>query len=671
MNMNKKDFFDRPQGCYYMDNAEEIAAYCIKYFPEDVEHILRVAEEVCENIFLFDLKWDMERTYEPIIFKDEIDWNFMPANDPEFIWQFNRHRYFICLGQAYQLTKNEKYTQCFMRLLEDWVVRIPLVDENKFGPWRTLETGLRGEYWNKALHYFKDSPLMSDGFIELFYKSMLEHGEHIIANHYAYKFMSNWGVIENHGLFEIGIMLPQSERTREFVSIALNNLEIEARLQIMDDGVHWEQSPMYHNEVLHCYLDVLLLAKRNNISVPNTLKAAIKKMVEAGIAGMKPDGHQLMMGDSDDTDIRDLINVAAYIFEDPVFRFYGNTRLDFESVWDIGIIGSEIFRKMEKTPLNYTSVALEDSGNYYLRTSWKNNANYLHFHCGTLGAGHGHSDKLHIDLVIEGEDILMDAGRYTYVTGPDRFEFKDPTAHNTLIVDKQFFTVCKDNWECSKLSQPVKQQWKLKEHLEFVQGGHLGYQDIGVFLNRKIIHIKPDIYIFVDECYSGEKHIYNQFFHFNSVGDVSVSDQKVTYTGIKACADIYFLSSLNSLHKKPSRLSRNYNLVEENVCIETEFSGSGLQSAITVIHGGPKGELGNFSVELLPVKSALKHNLYPSSKAEALKIRNGSKTYVVIICHEEVNSPTDLVEVDGCLGYGSVIVFDKDRECIVGDVLCW
>ena len=37
----------------------------------------------------------------------------------------------------------------------------------------------------------------------------------------------------------------------------------------MGDGMHWEQSPMYLNEVLHCYLDTINLCKRNNIEIPN------------------------------------------------------------------------------------------------------------------------------------------------------------------------------------------------------------------------------------------------------------------------------------------------------------------------------------------------------------------------------------------------------------------
>ena len=57
--------------------------------------------------------------------------------------------------------------------------------------------------------------------------------------------------------------------------------------------------------------------------------------------------------------------------------------------------------------------------------------------------------------------------------------------------------------------------------------------------------------------------------------------------------------------------------------------------------------------------------------AEALKIITGEKEYVVILCHQEVNSPTDLVEADGCMGYGNVIVFDKAEDVLVGDVLNW
>ena len=96
-------------------------------------------------------------------------------------------------------------------------------------------------------------------------------------------------------------------------------------------------------------------------------------------------------------------------------------------------------------------------------------------------------------------------------------------------------------------------------------------------------------------------------------------------------------------------------------------SGDGFVSMITVI----SKEALDVQTEKVPVISALKRITYEDRQAEALRLTVGATgaQYVISICHEEVNSPTDLIEVDGCLGYGNVIVFDKNRETLVGTVL--
>ncbi|MBE5960708.1 MAG: heparinase [Lachnospiraceae bacterium] len=671
--MTKADFFDRENECYYFDDPDAIADFCRENWPEDVSHILRIADEVIRNEFLFDLKWDMERTYEPVIFDKEIVWDYKPGNDPEFIYQFNRHRFFICLGQAYALTKDEKYAKKFFELLMHWIKNMPLCNQNKWSCWRTIEAGLRGEYWSKAFRYFKDSPHMTDEIVDAFYQSLTVHANYLIESHSPFRLMSNWGVLENHGLFNIAMTFPQSEQTKEYAKIALDHMATEARLQIMSDGVQWEQSPMYHNEVLHCYMDVLILAKRNHIPIPAVIYEKVHKMALVNIAWSKPDHHQFMNGDSDDTDVRDMITKAAYLFDDPVLKKHGFKVLDFETVWDLGIGAEYEYEEMEEEESENISFALMDSGNYYLRSNWSETGNLLHFQCGTLGAGHGHSDKLHIDLVINGEDVLMDAGRYNYVAGPERYEFKDPTAHNTLTVDDRLFTVCKDSWECSKLSQPVNQKHTFTDEYEFVQGGHLGYMDLenGVFVNRKIIYIKPDVYIIMDELYTGGSHKYEQYFHFNSQGEVTVNGKKVTYHGKTQETELYFLSDGVNLQKKQTRLSRNYNQAEQNETVVARLKKKGFASMFTVIYGKKKESMDEILVEKVPVKSNFKQNYHPDEWAEAVEISVHGKQYVAIICHQEVNTPTDQTEASSCLGFGNVIVFNKARETEVGEVLLY
>lgn len=683
--MTKQEFFARGNEYMFMDDPEKIAGYCRREWPNDCAHIIRVADEVCENQFIFDLSCDLERTWEYVNFEGgSVDWEYMPGDDPEFIYQFNRHRFFICLGQAYHLTGDEKYAFHFVRLLMSWITNIKRTPETEHTTWRILEVGIRGEFWVKAIYYFKDSPSLTDEVINAFYDCLKEHAEYIIQMHSPYRYMSNWGVMENHGLFLIGMVMTDSKLRERYTSIALEHMEVQARMQIMGDGVQWEQSPMYHNEVLHCFLDILILASRNGIEVPESISRAVYRMAYVNLAWKKPDHHQFIMGDSDDTDIRGSISVAAFLYKDPVLKSGGSVKLDYESVWDLGIECETLYEEMETQQPDFTSIALSDSGNYYLRENWREDGNLLHFHCGTLGAGHGHSDKLHVDLVLAGEDVLTDAGRYNYVTGPKRFEFKDPPAHNTVTVDGRYFTVCRDSWECSKLCQPVKQGFRFTDTCEFVQGGHLGYLDqpSGVFVNRKIVHIKPDLYLIMDEMYTGDAHTYEQYWNFSETGKAELSLEmparpaeptgpvyQAAFKGKRSEALFSFLTPGIHAELEKSRISRHYNKAEDRDRIKISLDGHAFTSLLTVIQGGPIGAWQPCHVEHLPVKSALKGTYYPPSMAEAVKIVSPGREYVIIICHQEVNSPTDLVEADGCLGFGNVIVFDKNISDKVGTVL--
>ena len=108
---------EKAKKIFSVDDPGQVAAYCRRNWPEDVAHVMRTADEACENTFLFDYRWDMERTWKPVHFDGEIDWGIIPWGDPEFIWQFNRHRFLPCLAQAYVMTGDEKYAQCFVKYL--------------------------------------------------------------------------------------------------------------------------------------------------------------------------------------------------------------------------------------------------------------------------------------------------------------------------------------------------------------------------------------------------------------------------------------------------------------------------------------------------------------------------------------------------------------------------
>ena len=672
--MKSTEFFNQDKR-FFLEDRDSVARYAKEHFPEECRKAIACANDIAGKKFVFDMRWDMERTDFPVKFDGEIDWLKQPHDDPEWIYAFNRMHFWLILGQAYALTKDEKYASAFAEQMCGWVDRVKCDDPKCAKAWRTIEAGLRMEYWMKSICFFAGSPALTDEVMEKFLASMTEHAEYIMGIHDSFNLISNWGVLANHGLFVAGVMLPSTPRTAEYRREALCRLEQEIRIQVYSDGVQWEQSPMYHNEVLHDFLDVVLLAKRNKITLPETLENKTRDMCFADLYAQKPDGNELSNGDSDEIDDRDLLSKGAFLYHDGLLKHGGNEHLDFETVWELGcgaIAGYDAIPV--KTPAK-TGMAFDDSGNYYFRSDWTPDASFLHFHCGTLGAGHGHSDQLHFDLFSRGEDILIDGGRYTYVDKPERYEFKDPSAHNTTTVDRRKFTVCKDSWECSKLCRPVNRKFADCGKYGYAEGGHLGYYDLetgGVFVNRRIFVIHPDLYVIADEFYADGKHSYQQYFHFNNAGTVTQNENSFEYVSGKNRVRVIPLRKDLNTRLIPTRLSRHYNHAEKNVTLETEFSGDGFASAFTVIALDAADGKEALSTEKIPVRSNFKNIVFKDRLIEALNVKKGNRMYTVVTAHQEYASPTDTFCADGCTGFGNAVVFDRSAgETEIGTVLAY
>ena len=90
----------------------------------------------------------------------------------------------------------------------------------------------------------------------------------------------------------------------------------------------------------------------------------MRKMACANLAWIRPDHRQIIMGDSDDMDLRDYMSIAAYLLKDPVLKSGGFSELDFESLWDIGVKGAREYALLESRRPDFISAALNDSGNY-------------------------------------------------------------------------------------------------------------------------------------------------------------------------------------------------------------------------------------------------------------------------------------------------------------------
>lgn len=602
------------------------------------------AGEVCDHTFVFQDHWEMERTHEPVHFDGPVDWAAVPFGDPEWTYALNRHTIFWNLAKAWSYTGEGRYLAAFEDLMADWLDNVPHTAASGSTTWRPLEAGIRAESWLRALELFGGA--VSESLLRRIGQSLCEHGAYLETSYGAFHALSNWGVIQDHGLFLLGTRLGKPC----WQKLALERVTGNLHHAVLADGVHWEQSPMYHCEVLHAAADTLLVARRFGVEVPSELERLIHSMATALSVLITPDRHILPQGDSDIIDAGDLLAQGALLFHDPALAAASQGPLCEETLWDFGPQGAQMLQALPSCRPASPSAAQAASGNPVLRSGWEQKDTYLHLRTSSLGGGHGHADLLHLDVWQGGEMVLTDAGRYTYVDGKTRRTLKSPAAHNTLRLDGRDFTAYLDTWGWKDPAPPLAQGSRFTETADFVSGGHLGYLKAGAVVFRRIVFLKPDLIIGVDVVQAAEDaaHTAEQFFHFGS-GTLQVSGHTARWKGRRTRAELHWFGG--SAVVSGSLRSPEYNTLHHApaLCLTSETRGTAALPFVLSLGG-------KCTAELLPVTTAAGQRVC-AADAQALSIQKEIKRYVLIFSHCTGPHNGTLLCADGYAGRGNVLVF--------------
>lgn len=380
---------------------------------------------------------------------------------------------------------------------------------------------------------------------------------------------------------------------------ALGRLEENLRHAVLPDGVQWEQSPMYHCEVLHALLDTLLLAERNGIAVPPLLSEKARAMCRALAVWAAPDRTILPQGDSDVIDAGDLLAAGALLFRDPLLAAAAQGPLCEETLWDFGPDAPARLAALPAAWPDCPSQKLEASGNYILRSGWGREDTWIHFRAGSLGGGHGHADLLHVDVYHGGEAVLTDAGRGTYVDGGLRRALKGPAAHNTFRVDGAGFTCYRGTWEWGPIAQPLPALARFTPLADRLAGGHLGYLAQGAAVERQLVFLKPGLLVGADilRAPDGRPHRAEQFFHFGP-GRLTAGESAALWEGGHTCAQLHWLSGQRA-ECFAAPCAPAYNRVEDAPALRLDApAAAGVTALVWVLSlGGP------CQAELVPVST--------------------------------------------------------------------
>ncbi len=636
-------------------------------FKENSKKIIETCDLLCKNTFIFNHKWDMEVCKIPYTFSEEIIWNKIPFEDPEWTFMLNRHKFWVYLAKAYALTSEEKYFDTFISQVNSWIDTVDVFKDEYFNCSRTIEIGIRCLNWIKAIKIFKNSSCNLNFIENKMIESLLYQCELLIKTYDDFRTLSNWGVMQNCGLISLALNYQEQHSIlSQYLTIALERLEYQCKIQILPDGVHWEQSPMYHNEVLNCLLDIAFDFEKLNLDTPSFILSSIRKLAYSNAYMKKPNHNQPMQGDSDETDLRDIITRSAYILKDQNLKYFGYNFVDFESIWDIGDSNISKYEELPTKKPNFTSIALKESGNFYLRDSFEDNSNYLWFRCGALGSGHGHGEHLHFDLVSNGEDFISDPGRFTYVEGnKDREFLKSCFAHNTTIVDNLPFSKFNGAWGIVESALTLNTYHSFNTTFDFVEGGHLGYISLEspVVTNRKILYLKNDLWIIIDEFLTEGAHEYSQIFNFYPDKKPTVDGQKAFIKGENSNLFMYWIDKNLNLNLKNSIFSTEYNKRNSNFQLVSSIKSDKSKTLFTVISSK---ELSIQEASVLRGDGSF----VPSYEAQAIEITLTPNNKIIVFNSMiDINNQKKSYLVDNILLYGKTGFIKKYNDTISFEII--
>lgn len=623
--------------------ARAVARCC----PDAARTAIRRAEEICRGEYVFADHWEMEHAPEPVRFAGPVNWEQSPNGDPEWVYALNRHTMFVNLGKAWRLTGEPRYRDAFLDLLDDWLTRVPHTPEREQTAWRALEAGLRAENWLRALGLFSGE--IPAALLDRTRESLVRHGEYLCTAHGPFQQLSNWGAIQDHGLFLLGVWAQRGD----WQQLALRRLTQNLHNAVLPDGTHWEQSPMYHCEVLHSAADTVLVARRAGIPVPAELEEKTHALATALAAWVMPGRYILPQSDSDVIDAGDLLAQGALLFRDQTLAAAAQGPLLEETFWDFGPDAPRELAALGARRPHCPSQALPHSGNYMLRAGWAPQDTCLHLHAGPLGGGHGHADLLHLDLYHKGEGVLVDGGRGTYVEGSLRRALKSPAAHNTLRLDDTDFTRYLSTWGWQNPAEPLPVVFRTTPAADYLRAGHLGYLEEGCVVERTVVFLKSGWVVVADAIRAADArpHTARQYFHFGP-GGLTREGNAVCWQGTRAAARLFWLTGQRAALGQ-GMLAPRYNTGEKApvLTLDTDFSGSTVLLTVVALQDHPA------QVELLPVTDASGQNL-PAATAQALRLTCGRARSTLLLAHQALGA--GLLRAGDHAGYGRALLFTDD-----------
>lgn len=362
--------------------------------------------------------------------------DFSPeAGDIKYVWEKSRFAFLYDLIR-YDHHFREDMSETVFSEIDSWI------DENPIncGPnWRcSQEISLRVLNWTFALHYYRDSPALTPKRFARIIHNIYWQILHVEANiQFSRKAVrNNHALTETLTLYLAGLLFPFFPASTRWKEKGKHWFEQEVAYQIYEDGTFLQFSMNYHRVVVQLLSWGIQLAHLNEERWADLVYERARSSLHfLRVCQDATSGWLSNYGNNDGAlffplnechfrDYRPQLNALAEVLgEAPL---YEAGKWSEDSRW-LGITPTS---ELASTILD--GVYSFDLGGYYIQ---REGTTLTFLRCGKYQDRPFQADNLHLDIWVNGVNILRDAGSYLYNTD-ERWTryFAGTAAHNTITV---------------------------------------------------------------------------------------------------------------------------------------------------------------------------------------------------------------------------------------------
>jgi Heparinase II/III-like protein/Heparinase II/III N-terminus len=429
-------------------------------------------------------------------------WSVVPdfsleRGDIKYVWERSRFSY------LYTLIRSDYHfgvdmAETVFQHIESWI------DHNPYncGPNHkcSQEMSLRVLNWFFALQYFKLSDALTEARFQKIMQCIDGHLDHIYDNiHFSrIAVRNNHAITETMTLWLSGILMPYLPKADKRKRAGKAWFEQEVAYQIYTDGTFLQFSMNYHRVVVQLLTYALCIDKQ----IGNTLAPVVRERAEKSLrflrtcqddlSGKLPNYGQndgalfFPLNSTDYRDYRGQLQALASVLG--LDLGYGDGVWQEDTHWFCP--DNQAFIRAD---FPVEGAASFDVGGFY---TLREMSTLTFIRCGRHLDRPSQADNLHLDLWVNGENVLCDAGTYKYNVEWETAKcFQSTAGHNTCTLGDESQMLKGPRFVWRKWSQALGAKWMEQDDAWIFQGDLSAFHQIdsGVTHRRSVTKKKGQL----------------------------------------------------------------------------------------------------------------------------------------------------------------------------------